>query len=577
MSDATHIPAAGRPRVRRLALQILAGAALFLAFESAARGLGWLDPTEGRDPYLGFAGTNPLYRPERQQNGEILWRTSPNKRAAYRTESFSAASEGVRIFCLGGSSVRSDALPREGTFPGLLEAGLRAAVPGTNVEVVNAGGGGTGSFHYREVAREVRGLGADLIVVYPEAGERNYLPPNPEGELAARDEEHPWRASARRQFARSRLYALVRDGLDALRPAPDAGARRSSAFSQAALDVVSREFSPATFSRIFDFKKDRVPPVMPAAVPRDRIEAAHRRFVANLVEIAREAREAGVPVLFVDTVRNLKADFYLRFHVEPRELRPGSEEAWRRAYEEALAHRRAKRYAEAIEAFRAARACYADDRDEILGFHLGECLEALGRPEEARAEYERAFLRHPLKRKLAEAAERAGAPLVDPYPALVAASPAGIPGTTMFTDAFHPQVKTNEVIAGEILRAMSRGAARGVALDGPALARGLAAIADAGSRVEIDPSRRLQLLVYRGDFAEAVALARKRPLRELTYVELMYLGYAQGKLGMGDAARQTLQALREQVLGSGAASPRRIESDADVVRQVFDGDLFSEF
>ena len=349
------------------------------------------------DPYLGFAGTAPLFTLESQQNGAPVWRTAPNKRTdathvgPYRDETFAAEKPkgGIRIFCLGGSSVRSDSLPREGTFPGLLKAGIEALRPGTPVEVVNAGGGGTGTYQYREVARQARALGADLIVVYPEAGNATISRPI-RRELAERDAKNPWRAAARRELARSRLYVGVRDLLEAMRPAASAAAR-SSAFSLAALDVASREFTPNSFARIFDFKKDRIPPIMEPTVPPERIEGAHRRFVENLVKLADDARAAGVPVLLVDTVRNLKADFYLRCHVEPRELKAGAEAEWRAHYTAALEHRRAKEWEAALAEFRAARNCYIDDRDEILGFYMGQCLEALGRADEARAEYERAF------------------------------------------------------------------------------------------------------------------------------------------------------------------------------------------
>jgi hypothetical protein len=554
-------------------------AAFVFTFEAGARELDWHDPAERPDPYLGFAGTGPLFHLERQQNGLELYVTSPNKRAKYRLNGFAKekAKGGIRVFCLGGSSVKSDSLPPEGTFPGLLKIGIEAMRPGVAVEVVNAGGGGTGTFQYREVEREVRRLGADLIVVYPEAGERNYMPPLPEGEMAERDANNPLRADARRALAQSRLYAAVRDAMESLRPAA-AQAAKSSAFALAAIDVASREYSPSAFSRIFDFKKDRIPPIMPPMVPRERIEAAHARFVENLVTLAGEAREAGVPVLLVDTVRNLKADFYLRCHVEPGELRPGSDGEWRRHYAAALERRRAKKWDEALAEFAAARNCYVEDRDEILGFYMGQCHEAMGRFEEARAEYERAFLKHPLKIKIREAAAAAKAPLADPYPELVAASPRGIPDSSMFTDAFHPQARTNAAIARAILGAIvGNRMIPGLEAGGEALARGREAIDAVAGRTEVFADKQLQLAVYAEDYRRAVEIARRRPLKDLHWLELMYLGYAEGKLGMGADMRQTYLVLREQMVGEMPGRARRLDNDADVVRYVFDGDLFSDF
>src|SRR5262245_9159892 len=220
-----------RARLRRLAVQCAVAVAFVAAFEGGARVLA-RDPTERPDPYLGFAGTPPLFRPE----GGVC-RVSPNKREVYRDASFLREKPpgAIRVFCLGGSSVKSDAFPAQGTMPSFLEAALKEiAGPGVSVEVINAGGGGTGSYQYREIAREVRDLGADLIVVYPEAGERRFLPPSAEGELADRDAAAPLRPWSRRLLARSRLYGAMRDLLEALRPQGGKSSGANSAFAMAA-------------------------------------------------------------------------------------------------------------------------------------------------------------------------------------------------------------------------------------------------------------------------------------------------------------------------------------------------------
>ena len=170
-------------------------------------------------------------------------------------------------------------------------------------------------------------------------------------------------------------------------------------------------------------------------------------------------------------------------------------------------------------------------------------------------------------------------PLVDPYPELVAASPRGIPDSTMFTDAFHPQAKTNAVLAKAILAAIVEGKAIPTIAAGPeALARARGAIDAIADKTEVYADRQLQLSVYREDYKKAVEIAKRRPLKDLFWLELMYLGYAQGKLGLGPETRQTYLVLRDKMLGGGAAAhARRLENDADVIRYVFDGDLFSDF
>jgi hypothetical protein len=406
------------------------------------------------------------------------------------------------------------------------------------------------------------------------------MPPGPESELIERDRAHPERASARRILTKSRLYAAVRDGVRALCPAVDAGAGRVSAFSLAALDTASREFTPRSFTRIFDFKKDRVPPLIEGAVPAERIERAHRDFVENLTAIARDGRAAGVPVLFVDSVRNLKADFYLRFHVDPRDVKPGYLERWRALYGSALDKQRVKDYPAAIIDFLAVRECYVKDHDEILAHHIASCHEAMGNLDKAREEFERAFMSRALKAKIREAASAGGAALADPYPALVKVSPGGIPDATMFTDAFHPMPMANAAIARTILDAILEGKlVKGDAPVPAGLAAVRAAIDGAAARVKLDPGKELQSAVYAGKYARALDIGSSKQLSQMLYVEKMYYGYAQSKLGRGEAARQTWNALREEVLGQGAqpSSLPKLDTDADVVRHIFDFDLFSEF
>ena len=73
------------------------GAAFLGALELGFRAAGWFDPTELHDPYLGFRGTAPLYRPETGAEGEAIRRTSPNKRRAYRDVATRAEAEQLSL------------------------------------------------------------------------------------------------------------------------------------------------------------------------------------------------------------------------------------------------------------------------------------------------------------------------------------------------------------------------------------------------------------------------------------------------------------------------------------------------
>lgn len=553
------------------------------AFELGAREAGWLDPTLRPDPYLGLPGTPPLYRAEDDGQGGTLRRRAPNK-PNYREQTFpedKPAGE-LRVFVVGGSSVRSDAfMEPDGSFPALLEMLLDGAVEGRDARVVNCGGGGMGSAQNLEVVREVLGYDPDLLVVYPEGGEKNLVPPAPQGVLAMKDDAAPLRAAARRELAGLRLYAAVRDAWNALMPRPGARARELSTFSAFALALVSRPFQPAAFERLMEFKVDRAPPLMARPVPDEVLEAGHARFRRNLGDMARLCREAGVPLLFVQPVRNLRSSFYLKFHVDPRELLPGREEEWRQHYARGLQAKREGRWDEAVRELAAVRACYVADTDDILAFYLGECHEALGDMAAARAEFERPYLRHPLRTGLAEAARELGAPCLDPYPQVAAISPAGIPGFEQFTDSFHPQALTNAVLARAVLAAVEElplGAAFRPA-DDPARQAGKAAVAGRVNACPPTLSSRINRAIADRRWEDAVRIgASVRP--ETLDIDRIHLatslGLAYVRLGRLDEARELHAAMRKLLWRDGMWV-RPLRTDEDIVTYAYARDIFAWF
>src|SRR6185503_12961762 len=66
----------------------------------------------------------------------------------------------------------------------LLEIYLGCLLADKAPRVLNAGGGGAGSIQNLEVVREVLNDQPDLLVIYPEGGEKNLVPPLPQGIMA---------------------------------------------------------------------------------------------------------------------------------------------------------------------------------------------------------------------------------------------------------------------------------------------------------------------------------------------------------------------------------------------------------
>jgi tetratricopeptide (TPR) repeat protein len=570
-------------RVPRLFRSVAVCALIVLAFELAARHFGWLDPTERDDPYMGFPGTSPLFRVERAADGSEVYSRSPNK-DSYRAASFPVEKppREFRVFCVGGSSVRSDAFMNpDASFPHLLEIYLTSLLIDKVPRVINAGGGGAGSIQNLEVVREVLHDQPDLLVIYPEGGEKNLVPPMPQGVMARADDASPLRVFARTHLAPLRVYDAVRLAYEKLLPHQFAGTASASAFSALALSAIAHPFTPTTFTRLFELKQDRVPPVMQHPIPVEEIEHAHQRFVRNLDTMAELARAAGVPIIFVQPVRNTKASFYLRFHIDPSEIRDGDVDGWRAAWEAGLADKRAGNWEQAAAELKGVRDFYVEDRDEILAFDIAECLEHLGRFEEAQAEYAKPYLEHPMHGLITQAGAEEGVPVVDPFPALVAIADHGIPGYDLFTDSFHPMPATSRIIALSVieeLRTLGLGGRQRPA-EHAAFEAGEKRVQDIFSRSPTPKANLMLRAILAGDYDEAVSIGRSIPEENLLgtgLIESLYLGWALTRSGDLPEARKLFGKMRAKQWKSWIVPPV-LDTDEDMVRNAFAGDLFAWF
>jgi hypothetical protein len=569
--------------LRSFARSAAVAAVFMIAFEGAARELDWLDPTTRDDPYLGLAGTSPLYPTRQAKDGRVVRRTAPNKTGTYRVISFPATkpADEYRVFCIGGSSVRSDAFMRpDGSFPAMLEIYLSGLMPDRTPRVINAGGGGMGSLQNLEVLRECLGYEPDLVLIYPEGGEKNFVPPAPLGLMAQRDDASPVRVAARRELAPLRLYGLAREAYRRLMPAPDREDTPPSAFSSFVLAVISQPFAPENFTRFFEMKIDRVPPVMEHPIPPTEIAASHARFTRVLGTMTELCQDAGVPVMCVLPVRSLDSSFYLRFHIDPSEILPGRIADWRVAYQSGLTAKREGRYEDAILSLLAVRALYVEDTDQILAFDLAQCYEALGQRTQAQREYAKPFLRHPVRALIKQVAAEARIPLVDPFGALVAVSSNGVPGHDEFVDAFHPMPKTNRIIARSIVNAMRRESVGGQLFpddsDGAKLAD--RSVYELMTRCPTPVHGLMNKACAKGDWQAAVALARDVPADKLynsMFVETMLLGWASVRSGDIDGAREVYGQLRKRLWRPRRGQSIQLSSDEDIVRKAYGGDLFA--
>lgn len=572
-------------RLAPLARSAAVGLMFLGALELGLRSAGLFDPTELRDPYLGFPGTARLYRVEDDAEDAPERRTSPNKRRAYRDVRFPVSKDKaeLRVFCIGGSSLQLERFSSPAAaFPDFLELYLGAAAPERTPRVINAGGGATGSVQNLVVLREVLEYEPDLLMVYPEGGEKNLIPPAPGGILAVRDEASPARVLARTRLAPLHVYAAARESLVLLQPA-DSSAWLRSAFSAIAAYAYSRPFDEQTFAGMFELKADRPPVLMPHVIPEAEIERGHARLRRNLEAMADLAAERGVPLVFVVPQRNAESSFYLRFHIDPSEIRPGALDTWRRSYDEGLAAKRAGRHAEAVAALEQVRATYVVDRDDILAFYLAECHVALGRREDALREYGLSVRRHPLLILLREVAERKRVPLIDPFEALVAESGGGVPGHELFIDSVHPFPAACRVIARSILEGLlAQRVLDPLRTPDPARLAAVeercAQLASASTAANMPVHVRIFSAIRAGDYADAVRWGKTLPRQELLLnpIDLFYFGWALTLAGRLDEARALFLDSRALYLGEDALLPDLSTPEA-MIEIAFSGDVFAYF
>ncbi|MEZ5979782.1 MAG: hypothetical protein R3F34_16415 [Planctomycetota bacterium] len=566
-------------RLARIARHVLVGALALAAAEFGMRAAGVLDPTEIHDPYLGLPGTAPLFRATTAEDGTVVRRTSPNKSKNYRDQEFPERKpqDEFRVFVVGGSSIFAERLQKpDASITNMLEISLRACMPGRRPRVVNAGGGAMGSLQNLEVVREIVEYEPDLVVLYPEGGEKNLVPPMPAGVLARGDDLNPLRVDVRRVVAPFRVYVAAREAFYALMPGMGSSAFRSP-FGAMLAYAITNPFGEETFTKLFEFKQDRVPVLMPDVIPAEEVERANRRFERCLREVVELCEAHSVPLVFVEPMQNLESSFYLRFHIDPGELRPGTEAEWRATYERGLELKKAGEYEAALDVLRSVRDFYVEDADEILAYYIAECDAALGRYDEQIAELLANYERRTLIRSVLEVAADEDVPLVRPYPDLVAAAGGRLPGHAWFRDSVHPLATTNRVLVRSLMRELTElGIARPLEPDDP---RRVQAETRIDALVDASPPEKSVLITMamsRGDFDEAVRIGRSIPRRELVAspVYMYYFGWALTRAGRMDEAR----ALYDVLVSNSKANPSDLldmSTDEALIRNAYQGDVMA--
>jgi lysophospholipase L1-like esterase len=407
---------------------------LLAAIEGALRLFGFGAPS-GADPlYLEAFPKTPLFV---LNEAARRYEVAVGRRVYFSPVTFPAVKDpaAFRVFCLGGSTVQGRPYGPRTSFTAWLRLNLAAAAPQRTWEVINCGGVSYASYRLAPLVREVLTHQPDLLIVY--MGHNEFI------------EERAFRAAGRfpgwvrllhRLVVRLRMYNLLqRGGARLFGPGPR----------------MPRNLMPAEVHAILD-SEDAWGRYRPDETWR---QGAVRHFGHHLRDMVGAAGEAGVPLLLVNPVANLK-------DCPPFKSVPGActvpepttsfGQAYLAACDPAVdPSQRVVLLREVVARWPGHAGAW---------YRLGLCLLNQGR----HAEAERALVRakdtdvlplrilEPMRRVLRAAWRDASVEAVDAQRLFGELSPAGIPGREWLLDHVHPSVGGHQKLAEEIFRVMVR-------------------------------------------------------------------------------------------------------------------------
>ena len=271
-----------KPQERRVRLfyfrvgAVFVGLLLLVLVECMVRLIfGPVGAIGSEDPYVSFEGVKPLF--VRDSTGE-RYETSEERLAFFQRDSFWAVKGDYtkRVFCLGGSTVQGRPYSIETSFTSWLELSLQAAEPGTEWEVVNCGGISYASYRLVPLMREMMGYEPDLFVIY--TGHNEFL------------EDRTYGRIKRMPLVLVRLHRLM-SKLETYR-----------LLSTLKRKSLRKTVMPVEVEARLDYEEGL------ESYRRDDVwrEGIVEHFGRNVESMVRMCADAGVPIILVNPVCNIK-------------------------------------------------------------------------------------------------------------------------------------------------------------------------------------------------------------------------------------------------------------------------------
>jgi len=396
------------------------------------------------DPLVGFSSNVPLFVEQRDSSGRIVLRTAKNKLDRFNDQVFPKVKgeNTYRIFTVGGSTTYGRPFNHKVSFGGWLQAFLEAAEPGTNWEVINAGGSSYASYRVAKLMQELVRYEPDLFIVY--SGHNEFLENRSYGKLA---DLPAWVIELDSMLSGTRTYSGMKRLYDYWRPESLQRARKRYELSGEVDAVLNYTIGPTSYHRDDEL--------------RGQI-ADHYRL--NLERMALVARDAGAEIIFVTPAENLK-DFS-PFKSEHRTgLSDDAKNLFNRFFEQGDKLYVAGKLHQALDEYR--KALDIDERVADLHFRIGQVLFELKNYREAEKAFWRAVdedvaplrMLSSLQKNLVDVADSHDVPLVDFQQILkqVYLQNYGqpVPGSEFFLDHVHASIEGYRILGLELFNELA--------------------------------------------------------------------------------------------------------------------------
>lgn len=421
------LPSTQHRRLRAVLLRLLAvltGCLPLITAELTCRTLGLGLATADTDPFIGFAGSRPLFELSVDQTE---YHISAARLKFFRPASFPARKVPgtCRIFVLGGSTVQGHPFSTETAFPGLLQLSLEQLNPNRRWEVINCGGVSYASYRLLPILQEVLQYEPDICIFCE--GQNEFL------EDVAYANRRGLTESVAPLFSLAMRLQCVRAVLQWV------------SGSGAAAPPPARPLLPTEVLTRLD-QSDGL-----ARFHRDDVLAATvvQHFQHTLQRMVQLCRERQVTLLFVQPPVNLadcppfKSQFSVTTEQQQQVL-----ELLQRARTAAAADRSA-----AVK--QAQQAVLMDERCALAWYELGQLQLTAGDFESAKASLQRAVdedvcplrMTTPLQRTLQQMAAVQQVPLLNADALLAGVCRGGIVSEQVLVDHVHPSFRGHEDIA----------------------------------------------------------------------------------------------------------------------------------